>query len=70
MGVDTSALIAVLNMESESARVASAIEADANRLISAATVLDCFSCALARVTGEPLLFTRPGGPQGLRHASR
>ncbi|TLZ01124.1 MAG: type II toxin-antitoxin system VapC family toxin [Gammaproteobacteria bacterium] len=43
-------------MEPESTRVAAAIEADANRLISAATVLDCFSYALARVTGEPLLF--------------
>src|SRR5947209_6891824 len=40
MVVDTSALIAVLNMEPESARVAAAIEADANRLISAATVLE------------------------------
>ena len=115
MVVDTSALIAVLDMEPESARVAAAIEADANRLISAATVLeaglviearygsaggreldllvakaslsieavtaqqaevareawrrygkgrhaaglnfgDCCSYALARVTGEPLLF--------------
>jgi ribonuclease VapC len=114
--VDTSALIAVLNMESEAARLAAAMEADANRLISAATVVeaglviearygsaggreldlfiakaslsieavtaqqaevareawrrygkgrhsaglnfgDCFSYALAKVTGEPLLFT-------------
>jgi ribonuclease VapC len=113
--VDTSALIAVLNMDPESARLAAAMEADPNRLISAATVVeagvviearygsaggreldvlivkaslsieavtaqqvevareawrrygkgrhsaglnfgDCFSYALARVTGEPLLF--------------
>jgi ribonuclease VapC len=113
--VDTSALIAVLNMEPESARLAAAMEADANRLISAATVVeagvviesrygsaggreldlfivkatlsieavtaqqaevareawrrygkgrhsaglnfgDCFSYALAKVMGEPLLF--------------
>ncbi|MGH8133019.1 MAG: type II toxin-antitoxin system VapC family toxin [Steroidobacteraceae bacterium] len=40
MVVDTSALIAVLNMESESARVAAALEADATRLISAATVVE------------------------------
>ena len=115
MVVDTSALIAVLNMEPESARLAAAMEADANRLISAATVVeagvviesrygsaggreldlfivkaslsieavtaqhaevareawrrygkgrhsaglnfsDCFSYALAKVMGEPLLF--------------
>ena len=115
MVVDTSALIAVLNMEPESARLAAAMEADANHLISAATVVeagvaieerygsaggreldlfiaraslsieavtaqqaevareawrrygkgrhsaglnsgDCFSYALARVMGEPLLF--------------
>ena len=40
MVVDTSALIAVLNMEPESARLAAAMEADANRLISAATVVE------------------------------
>ncbi len=115
MVVDTSALIAILGMEAESARLAAAMEADANRLISAATLVeagvviesrygasggreldllaaraslsieavttqqaevareawrrygrgrhpaglnfgDCFSYALARVTGEPLLF--------------
>jgi len=115
--VDSSALIAVLNMEPESARLAGAMEADANRLISAATVVeagvviesrygsaggreldlfiakatlsieavtaqqaevareawrrygkgrhsaglnfgDCFSYALAKVMGEPLLFKR------------
>jgi ribonuclease VapC len=113
--VDTSALIALLSMEPEAARLAAALEADATRLISAATVVetglviearygpaggreldllvakaalsveavtaehaevareawrrygkgrhaaslnlgDCFSYALAKVTGEPLLF--------------
>jgi ribonuclease VapC len=113
--VDTSALIALLNMEQESARLAAALESDATRLVSAATVVetglvvesrygpagaleldlliakanlsveavtreqaevareawrrfgkgrhpaslnfgDCFSYALAKVTGEPLLF--------------
>jgi ribonuclease VapC len=113
--VDTSALVALLNMEPEAARMAAAIESDATRLISAATVLeaglvvesrygpgggreldlliakaglsieavtpqqaevaregwrrygrgrhsaglnfgDCFSYALARISGEPLLF--------------
>jgi ribonuclease VapC len=115
MVVDTSALIALLTMEPESARMAVALESDATRLISAATVVeaglviesrygsaggreldlliakaslsiesvtpeqadvarqawrrygkgrhsaglnfgDCFSYALAKVTGEPLLF--------------
>ena len=115
MVIDTSALIALLNMEPESARLAVALESDATRLISAATVVeaglviesrfgavggreldlliakaglwiesvtaeqadaareawrrygkgrhsaglnfgDCFSYALAKVTGEPLLF--------------
>ena len=115
MVIDTSALIALLGMEPEAARLAAAIEADGTRLISAASILeaaeviesrygpdggreldllvakaglsvepvtaqqaeiareawrrfgkdrhpaslnfgDCFSYALARVTGEPLLF--------------
>jgi ribonuclease VapC len=115
MVVDTSALIALLSIEPESARLAVAIESDGTRLISAATVVeaglviesrygsvggheldlliakaglsieavtaeqaevareawrrfgkgrhsaglnfgDCFSYALAKVTGEPLLF--------------
>jgi ribonuclease VapC len=115
MVVDTSALIALLSMEPESARLAVALESDATRLISAATVVeaglviearygpvggreldlliakaglsteavtaeqadvardawrrygkgrhsaglnfgDCFSYALAKVTGEPLLY--------------
>jgi ribonuclease VapC len=115
MVVDTSALIALLSMEPESARLAVALESDATRLISAATVVEaglviesrygpvggreldllivkaglsteavtaeqadvardawrrygkgrhsagltfgnCFSYALAKVTGEPLLF--------------
>lgn len=115
MVIDSSALIALLGMESEAARLATAIEADATRLISAASVVeaalviesrfgpdggreldlliakadlsvepvtaqqadmareawrrfgrgrhaagldfgDCFSYALAKVTGEPLLF--------------
>jgi ribonuclease VapC len=113
--VDTSALIALLTMEPESARLAQALESDATRLLSAATLVevglviearygaaggreldlliakagisvevvtleqsdvaraawgrygkgrhsaglnfgDCFSYALAKVTGEPLLF--------------
>ncbi len=115
MVIDTSALIAILSLEPEAARLAQAIEADATRLISAATLLeagivmearlgsaggtqldllvakaglviepvtadqsaiareawrrfgkgrhmaglnfgDCCSYALARITGEPLLF--------------
>jgi len=113
--IDTSAVVAILGMEREAARLAEAIEADANRLMSAATLVetglviesrygaaggreldvlvakaglsiepvtaeqadvareawrrygkgrhsaalnfgDCFSYALARTTGEPLLF--------------
>ena len=115
MVIDTSALVALLGMEAEAARLAAAIEADATRLISAASVVeaalvnqarhgpdggreldlliakaglsvepvtaqqaeiareawrrfgkgrhaaglnfgDCFSYALAKATGEPLLF--------------
>ena len=115
MVIDSSALVALLGMEPEAARLAAAIEADGTRLISAASVFeaavviesrygpdggreldlliakaglsvepvtaqqaeiareawrrfgkgrhpanlnfgDCFSYALARVTGEPLLF--------------
>ena len=115
MVVDTSALIALLGMEADAARVAAALESEATRLISAATVVetglviesrygaqggreldlliakaelsiqpvtaeqaevareawrrygkgrhpaglnfgDCFSYALARTSGEPLLF--------------
>jgi ribonuclease VapC len=115
MVIDASALIALLNMEPESARLAVALESDATRLVSAATVVeaglviesrfgsaggreldlliakaglsiepvtvdqadlareawrrygkgrhsaglnfgDCFSYALAKATGEPLLF--------------
>ena len=40
MVVDTSALIALLSMEPESARLAVALESDATRLISAATVVE------------------------------
>jgi ribonuclease VapC len=113
--IDTSAVVAILRMEREAARLAEAIEADQNRLMSAATLVetglviesrygaaggreldvliakaglsiepvtaeqadvareawrrygkgrhaaalnfgDCFSYALARTTGEPLLF--------------
>jgi ribonuclease VapC len=120
--IDTSALIALLGMEAEAARLAAAIEADATRLISAASVVeaalviearygpaggreldlliakaglsvepvtaeqaeiarqawrrfgkgrhpaglnyvDCFSYALANVTGEPLLFKGTDFPQ-------
>lgn len=122
MVVDTSALVALLGMEAEAARLAAVIEADATRLISAASVVeaalviesrygpdggreldlliakaglsvepvtaqqveiareawrrfgkgrhaaglnfgDCFSYALARVTGEPLLFKGTDFPQ-------
>lgn len=115
MVIDTSALLALLNMEPEAARLAAAIGSDTARLISAATVVeaalviesryrwagcreldllivkaslsveavtpqqadtareawrrygegrhpaglnfgDCFSHALAKVTGQPLLF--------------
>lgn len=115
MVVDTSALVALLGMEPEATRLATALEADPSRLISAATLVetglviearygaagaqeldllvakagliieavtaeqadvareawrrfgkgrhsaglnygDCFSYALARTTGEPLLF--------------
>lgn len=115
MVIHTSAVVAILGMEREAARLAEAIEADANRLMSAATLVetglviesrygaaggreldilfakggfsiepvtaeqaevareawrrygkgrhsaalnfgDCFSYALARTTGEPLLF--------------
>lgn len=115
MVIDSSAIIAILALEPESARLAQAIEADPNRLISAATIVeaglviesrygaaggrefdllvakadfsietvtadhadvareawrrfgkgrhpaglnfgDCFSYALARISGEPLLF--------------
>ena len=40
MVIDTSALVALLNMEPEAARLAAALEADPVRLISAATVLE------------------------------
>lgn len=40
MVVDTSALFALLGMEAEAARLAAAIEADATRLISAASVVE------------------------------
>jgi ribonuclease VapC len=39
--VDTSAVVALLGMEPESARLAAALESDPNRLISAAAVLEC-----------------------------
>lgn len=40
MVIDTSAIVAILGMEPESARLAQAIEADPNRLISAATLVE------------------------------
>jgi ribonuclease VapC len=40
MVVDTSALVAILSMEPEAARIATAIEADAQRLVSAATLVE------------------------------
>jgi len=41
MVIDTSALIAILNYEPESAKFATAIENTATRLISAASLLEC-----------------------------
>ncbi len=40
MVVDTSALVALLSMEPEAARLAAAMESDVTRLISAATVVE------------------------------
>lgn len=40
MVIDTSALIALLGMEAEAVRLATALESDANRLISAASVVE------------------------------
>lgn len=40
MVIDTSAIVAILGMEPEAARLAQAIEADPNRLISAATMIE------------------------------
>src|SRR2546429_7698472 len=72
--VDTSALIAVLNMEPESTRLAAAMEADANRLVSAATVVEAglviearYGSAGGRGAGPPLAQSNPfleaGRPQ-------
>jgi len=120
--IDTSALVALLGMEPEAARIAAALESDPNRLLSAATLIevgiviesrygiagareldllvakaglviesvtaeqadvareawrrfgkgrhsaslnygDCFSYALAKVKGEPLLFKGEDFPQ-------
>lgn len=41
MVIDTSALVALLGMEPEAARLAEAIEADVVRLVSAATLVEC-----------------------------
>jgi ribonuclease VapC len=38
--IDTSALVALLGMEPEAARIAAAMEADATRLVSAATLIE------------------------------
>jgi ribonuclease VapC len=38
--IDTSALVALLSMEPEAPRIAAALESDANRLISAATLVE------------------------------
>lgn len=40
MVIDTSAILAILGMEAEAARLAEAIESDTTRLISAATVVE------------------------------
>lgn len=122
MVVDTSALIALLGMEAEAARIAAALESDPSRMMSAATLVeagivvesrygpagareldllvakggftvesvtaeqadvareawrrygkgrhsaglnfgDCFSYALAKIKGEPLLFKGDDFPQ-------
>jgi ribonuclease VapC len=49
--IDTSALIALLGMEPEAARLAQAIEADPQRLLSAATLVEA-SIALESRRGE------------------
>lgn len=40
MVIDTSALVALLGMEPEAARIAAALESDPNRLVSAATLVE------------------------------
>ncbi len=52
MVVDTSALIALLSMEPEAARLAKAIEADPVRLISAATIVEAGVVIEARYGAE------------------
>jgi ribonuclease VapC len=71
MVIDTSALFAILTGEPAQRRFVEALEAAEARLLSAATLVetaiiiesryglnygDCFAYALARVTGEALLF--------------
>ncbi|HMA12483.1 MAG TPA: type II toxin-antitoxin system VapC family toxin [Steroidobacteraceae bacterium] len=48
MVIDTSALVALLSMEPEAARIAQAIEADPVRLISAATLVEAAIVVEAR----------------------
>ena len=52
MVIDTSALVALLTMEPEAARLAQAIETDPVRLISAATVVET-SIVIETKRGEP-----------------
>lgn len=52
MVIDTSALVAILTMEPEAARMAQAIEADPVRLVSAATVVEA-SIVMETKRGEP-----------------
>lgn len=49
MVIDTSALVAILSLEPEAARLAQAIEADPTRLISAATLLEAGMVMEARL---------------------
>jgi uncharacterized protein with PIN domain len=54
MVIDSSALIALLLGEPESTDFVTSIAAATTRLTSAPS--DCFTCALAKITGEPVLF--------------
>jgi uncharacterized protein with PIN domain len=52
MVIDTSTLVALLGMQPEAARIAAAIESDATRLISAATVVEA-AWSSNRAMGRP-----------------
>ncbi len=79
MVIDTSAVVAILQQEDEAQQFADLIAADRYRLMSAVSHLksaivierhparlnmgDCCSYALAKTTGEPLLFKGDDFPQ-------